>query len=316
MKAMTYSRYGGTEVLELAQLPAPKVPPGSVLIRVKAAAVNPVDWKIMAGGLDALMDVHFPVIPGWDVAGVVEAVGFDTPEFSVGDQVYSYGRRDSVQGGTFAELVALPAFMVAPKPASLSWEQAAGLPLTGLTALRTLEALAVDTSAQYGGTLLIHNGAGGVGRAAIQIAAQRGAGPGLRIIATASAKNHARLRELGAEPVAYGDGLVERVRALAPGGVDAVADFAGGVLEDTLALLRAGGRHASIADHTVTAHGGRYVWVRPDGQGLGRLGALADAGILTVDVAAAFPMQELAAAFTESMDGHAGGKIVLTPFSA
>ncbi|WP_125610228.1 NADP-dependent oxidoreductase [Specibacter cremeus] len=313
MKAMTYARYGGPDVLELSQLPTPKVSPGSVLIRVKAAAVNPVDWKLMAGGLDAIMDVHFPVVPGWDVAGVVETVGLDTPEFTPGDEVFAYGRRDTVQGGTFAELVALPAAMVARKPTSLSWEQAAGLPLTGLTALRTLAAVGIaPDDRDGGGTLLIHNGSGGVGRAAIQLAGLAG---NVRVIATASARNHDRLRELGAEPVEYGEGLDERVRALAPGGVGAVVDFAGGVLETTLAVLRPGGRHASIADPSVVARGGRHIWVRPDGRELGRLASLADAGRLTVDVAATYPLEKLAAAFRASMAGHGGGKIVLTPFS-
>jgi NADPH:quinone reductase-like Zn-dependent oxidoreductase len=307
MKAMTYARYGGTEVLEQTGQPVPKVSPGSVLIRVKAAGVNPVDWKVMAGYLDPIMDVTFPVVPGWDVAGVVEAVGLDTPEFEVGDEVYSYGRRDTVHGGTFAELVALPASAVSRKPAALDWEQAAGLPLTGLTALRTLDALQVAE----GGTLLIHNGAGGVGRTAIQLAVHAGA----RVIATASAKNHARLRELGAEPVEYGEGLADRVRALAPDGVDAVADFAGGVLAATLAVLKPAGRHVSIADAAVAEHGGRYVWVRPDAGGLDRLGAMVDAGVLTVDVSATYPMEQAAAAFQSSMSGHGGGKIVLTGFS-
>jgi NADPH:quinone reductase-like Zn-dependent oxidoreductase len=307
MKAMSYAQYGGPEVLVASERPVPKVSPGSVLIRVKAAGVNPVDWKVMAGYLDPIMDATFPVIPGWDVAGVVEAVGLDTPEFQVGDEVYSYGRRDVVQGGTFAELVALPAAIVSRKPKSLSWEQAAGLPLTGLTALRSLDVLDL----QAGETLLVHNGAGGVGRAAIQLAAHAGA----RVIATASAKNHARLRELGADPVEYGDGAADRVRELAPGGVDAVADFAGGVLEATLAVLKEGGRHVSIADGSVSAHGGRYLWVRPDARQLDRLSALADAGTLAVDVGATFPMQEAPAAFAASMSGHGGGKIVLTPFS-
>lgn len=307
MKAMTYTQFGGTEVLEVSELPTPKVAPGAVLIRVKAASVNPVDWKIMAGYLDTLMDITFPVIPGWDVAGVVEAVGFDTPEFAVGDAVYSYGRRDTVQGGTFAQLVALPASVVAHKPQSLTWEQAAGLPLTGLSALRTLDALDLET----GHTLLIHNGAGGVGRMAIQLAVNAGA----RVIATASKKNHERLRELGAEPVEYGENLVQNVRTLAPEGVDAVADFAGNVVEQTLAVLTSGGKHASLADGSVEAAGGRYIWVRPDRGELERLSVMVGAGTLSVDVAASYPMEELAAAFESSMAGHVSGKIVLTPFS-
>lgn len=307
MNAMTYSSYGGLEVLERSTVPMPKVGPGSVLIRVKAAGVNPVDWKIMSGGLDGLMDITFPVIPGWDVAGVVEAVGFDVPEFQVGDEVYSYGRRDTVHGGSSAEFVVLPVAIVARKPRALTWTQAAGLPLVGLTALRSLDALEL----KKGSTLLIHNGAGGVGRAGVQIAVHRG----VRVIATASERNHARLRELGAEPIAYGDGLAERLTNLVPEGVDAVADFVGGVLDVTLAVLRDGGTHASIADRTVMQHGGHYIWVRPSAIDLDRLTAMVENGSLTVDVGSTFPMQDLAAAYEASMSGHGDGKIVVTEFS-
>lgn len=307
MKAMAYSQYGGPEVLARLELPVPKVSPGSVLIRVKAAGVNPVDWKIMAGHLDGLMDVNFPVVPGWDVAGIVEAVGFDTPEFKVGDEVFSYGRKDTVHGGTFAELVALPASIITHKPSNLPWVQAAALPLTGLTAQRTLDALGLLA----GSTLLIHNGSGSVGRSCIQLASN----DGVRVIATASAKNHARLRELGAEPVDYGAGLVDRVRALAPDGVEAVADFIGGVLEDSLAVLKDGGRHASIADSSVMNHGGQYIWVRPGAEDLERLSLLVEDGTLSVDVAQTFPLQEAARAFEASMSGHGSGKVVLTEFN-
>ena len=251
MKAITYARYGSPDVLELTDQPMPKVAPGMVLVRVKAAAVNPVDWKVMAGYLDPMMDIHFPAIPGWDVAGVVESVGIDSPEFAVGDEVIAYGRKDYVQGGTFAEFVALPERILARKPASLGWEQAAGLPLAGLTAYQVLTRLGVGAE----DTVLIHGGAGGVGLLAIQIAVARGA----RVIATASEANHAFLRALGAEPVRYGDGLTERVLAAAPGGVDVVAAFVGGVLETTLAVLAPGGRHASIADGTVEQHGGTWM---------------------------------------------------------
>ena len=108
MRAMTYETYGGPENLALTEQPRPKVGPGEVLVRVRSASVNPVDWKLMSGGLDPVMDVRFPVVPGWDVAGVVEAVGFDTPEFSSGDEVLAYARKDYVHGGTFAELVSVP----------------------------------------------------------------------------------------------------------------------------------------------------------------------------------------------------------------
>ncbi|MEU6487838.1 NADP-dependent oxidoreductase [Streptomyces sp. NPDC046887] len=305
MRAMAYDRFGGTEVLSATRRPTPKVGPGEVLVRVRAASVNPVDWKLMAGGLKDLMDTVFPVVPGWDVAGVVERTGIDVPEFSAGDEVVAYARKDYVHGGTFAELVTVPVRCLARKPSSLSWEEAAGLPLAGLTAYQTLTRLGTGER----DTVLVHNASGGVGTFAVQIARALGA----RVIGTASEANHDRLRHFGAEPVAYGDGLPGRVRKLAPGGVDVVADFVGGVLDDTLAVLAEGGRHASIADDSVTGSGGQWIWVRPDGGDLAELGALADAGKLTVPVAEVFPLDRLAEAFELSQKGHVHGKVIVRP---
>ncbi|ROQ99598.1 NADPH:quinone reductase-like Zn-dependent oxidoreductase [Streptomyces sp. 2132.2] len=303
MRAMAYETYGGTEVLTETRLPLPKLAPGELLVRVKCASVNPVDWKIMAGGLDPLMDVVYPVVPGWDVAGTVERVGIDTPEFAVGDEVMAYARKDYVHGGTFAEFVSVPVRAAAAKPASLSWQEAAGLPLAGLTAYQLLTRLATGKD----DTVLIHGAAGGVGSFGVQIARALGA----RVIGTASPRNHDRLRELGCEPVEYGEGLVDRVRALAPDGVTVAADFVGGVLDVTQAVLAEGGRHASIADPTVLGAGGQWMWVRPDAEGLAELGRLADAGQLKVTVAKTFPLAQLAEAFELSQTGRTAGKIVL-----
>ena len=216
MKAITYSTYGGPDVLTLTELEDPKVGPGEILIDVRAAGVNPVDWKVMSGGLDPLMTTTFPVIPGWDVAGVVTAVGLDTPEFSVGDEVMAYARKDWIQAGSFAEQMTVPVRAAAHKPASLTFEQAAALPLAGLTAHQSLHRLGLES----GQTVLVHGANGGVGSFAVQIAAAAGA----RVIGTASKRNHERLRGLGAEPVEYGEGLVGRVREHAPEGVDLVVD--------------------------------------------------------------------------------------------
>ncbi|WP_079191678.1 NADP-dependent oxidoreductase [Streptomyces sp. CB00455] len=303
MRAMAYETYGGTEVLSEQRLPLPKVGPGEVLVRVKCASVNPVDWKIMSGGLDALMDVVYPVVPGWDVAGTVERVGIDTPEYAEGDEVIAYARKDYVHGGTFAEYVTVPVRALARKPASLSWAEAAGLPLAGLTAYQLLTRLGTGKD----DTVLIHGAAGGVGSFGVQIARALGA----RVIGTASPRNHDRVRELGAEPVAYGDGLAARVRELAPDGVTVVADFVGGVLDVTRDVLHDDGRHASIADPTVTGSGGEWMWVRPVGSDLAELGRLVDAGALKVTVAKTFPLAELAAAFESSQGGHTAGKIVI-----
>ncbi|MFG1496332.1 NADP-dependent oxidoreductase [Saccharospirillum sp. HFRX-1] len=303
MKAITYDQYGDNSVLQLTDQPMPKVGPDDVLVKVKSASVNPVDWKIMMGYLDPMLHTWFPVTPGWDVAGVVEQVGMDVPEFKVGDEVIGYARRDMVNDGTYAEYTTVPVRALARKPAALSWDEAGALPLAGLTGYQLLTRLGL----QQDETVLIHNAAGGVGILAVQIARHFGA----RVIATASEKNHDFLRELGAEPVAYGDGLTDRVKALAPEGVDLVADFVGGVLDVTQAVLKTGGRHASIADGEVTKAGGQMVWVRPSDTDLQALADMADAGALTVPLAATFALADTAKAFELSQGGHARGKIAI-----
>lgn len=306
MRAVVYDRFTkDLDALEVREVADPKVAPASVLIEVRAAGVNPVDWKLMAGGLDAIMPTRFPVIPGWDVAGVVIAVGMDTPEFQVGDEVMAYARKDTVGAGTFAERVAVPVSAVTRKPATVSWEQAGALPLAGGTALRAIEALG-DLN---GRTVLIHGGAGGVGGFAVQIAAAAGG----KVIATASERNHDYVRSLGGEPTTYGEGLAERVREIAGGPVDAVADFVGGMLEVTLDVLADGGTHVSIADPSVTQHGGRHIWVRPDGTQTARLAELVGQGRLQVEVAETFPLDRVADAFRASQSGHTRGKLVIVP---
>lgn len=304
MKAIITHSYGDPDQLTWTDRPDPKVGPDSVLVRVKAVGVNPVDWKVLAGHLDPLMNVHFPLIPGWDVAGVVERTGLDATEFAVGDEVVGYVRKDEVQHGTFAELVAAPVRTLARKPAALSWQQAAGLPLAGLTALQVLDRVGVTK----GETVLVHAASGGVGSLGVQIAVARGA----RVIGTASERNHDFLRSLGAEPVTYGDGLAGRVRELAPDGVDAAVDFVGnGVIDVSQELLRDTSRVASIADNEVLEKGGHMVWVRPDSAGLAALGDLADAGKLTVHVDTVLPLSQAAEAFRRSQEGRTRGKIVL-----
>jgi NADPH:quinone reductase-like Zn-dependent oxidoreductase len=306
MRAAVYDAYTENfDDITVREMPEPKLPPASVLIEVRAAGVNPVDWKLVGGHLDPVMPTQFPVTPGWDVAGVVVGLGFDTPEFSIGDEVVAYARKDVLGTGTFAEKVAVPVRAVAAKPKSLSWEQAGGLPLAGGTALRTLESLGTIE----GRTVLIHGASGGVGSFAVQIARAAGA----RVIGTASEANHDYLRGLGAEPVTYGDGMVERVLDTAGGKVDGVADFVGEVLDETLAVLADGGSHASVADPSVAEHGGRYIWVRPDGAETARLGLLADEGKLSVEVAKTYGLDEVAQAFKDSATGHVRGKLVIVP---
>ncbi|WP_030684041.1 NADP-dependent oxidoreductase [Streptomyces sp. NRRL B-1347] len=306
MKAISYRAYGGAEVLEYGDVRDPKVGPDTVLVKVRAAAVNPVDHKCREGYLDAVLDPVFPVIPGWDVAGVVVQPGVAVPEFTVGDEVIGYVREDFLSRGTLAEYVAAPVRTLARKPRNLTFEEAAGLPLAGLTAYQVVhKALAVGE----GDVVLVHAAAGGVGSFAVQLARHAGA----RVIGTASERNHAYLRELGAEPVTYGEGLADRVRALAPEGVDAAFDTVGGdTLKVSAELLAPGGRLASVADGSVIGLGGQYCFVRPDADDLRRLTELAEQDVLTVHVDATFPLERAADAHRLSEQGRTRGKIVVT----
>jgi NADPH:quinone reductase-like Zn-dependent oxidoreductase len=275
-------------------------------VRVKATSVNPVDWKVREGYLQGAYPHHLPIIPGWDVAGVVEAVGpAVTTGLAVGDEVYGYVRRDDVKFGTSAELVPAPERTVTRKPASLTFEEAAAVPLAAMTAYQALtEALEV----QAGDRVLVHAGAGGVGHFAVQIAAALGA----EVVATASERNHDFLRGLGAaEVVDYGAGPVSEQLSTP---VDAVLDLVGGAaLADAPKQVKDTSRVASIVDAaTVLDQGGRYVFVRPEREHLDALARLADEGRLTVEVAARYPLEQIADAQRASEDGHVRGKVVVT----
>ncbi|MER5807503.1 NADP-dependent oxidoreductase [Streptomyces sp. NPDC002033] len=305
MKAISYSTYGTPTALELVEVPEPKVGPSEVLVRVKAAGVNPVDWKLAAGFLGHVLEVRHPVIPGWDVAGIVEAVGPDTDDYAVGDEVYGYVRKEWVQLGTYAELVTAPVRTLARKPRELSFEQAAGLPLAGLTSYQAITRAGVTA----GQTVVIHSAAGGVGSLGVQIAVSLGA----RVLGTAGAHNHEYLRSLGAEPVLYGDGVAERIAALAPEGVDAGLDFYGeGGVELLQSVVREGGPVISVADNDADSKGAKHIWARASTADLTTLAELADSGRLKVNVEHVLPLADAAAAWELSASGRTRGKIVLT----
>lgn len=306
MKAISYSRYGSADVLEYGERPDPKVGPDSVLVKVRAAAVNPVDWKAREGYLQASLEAVFPVIPGWDVSGVVVQPGAAVDEFEVGDEVIGYVREDFLSRGTFAEYVAAPVRTLARKPLSVGFEEAAGLPLCGLTAHQVLHKV---LKVREGETVLVHAAAGGVGSLAVQLARHAGC----RVVGTAGPHNHAYVRGLGGEPVEYGKGLADRLRALAPDGFDAAFDTVGGeALRVSAATLAPGGRLASIADAEVFSYGGRYAFVRPDATDLAHLAGLAEQGIVSVHVDRTFPLEQAADAYRLNEQGRTRGKVVVT----
>ena len=300
MRAIHYTEYGGPDRLNAADVAEPHAGPGQVRIAVRAAGVNPVDWKLLSGAMAGGDAPDAPTIPGIDAAGVVDEVGADVTGVAVGDEVFGFA------AGAAAELAVLGDW--APKPAGVAWDEVGGFPVAVETAIRCLHLI----GAAPGQTIVVDGAAGGVGQAAIQIASARG----IAAIGTASEGNHDRLRELGATPTTYGDGLVDRVRALAPGGVDGAIDTAGkGSVGELAELTGAGERVVTIADFSTSVPG---VHVTSGGEidrtaALREAAALAADGKLSLPVQRTFPLEEIADAYALSLEGHVAGKLVLVP---
>jgi NADPH:quinone reductase-like Zn-dependent oxidoreductase len=309
LRGVAFDRFGGPEVLRVRDdLPEPPVGPDVALVRVHAAGVNPVDLSIREGRLAGAFPHHFPIIPGWELSGVVEAAGPALQNASVGDEVTAYVRRDDVQWGATAELVPVPDRCIGPKPSSMSFIEAGALPLAGLTAY---QALTWHLNLEEGDRVLITRGSGGVGTMAIQIAVALGA----EVVTTASPRNEGYVRSLGAAEVYdYAAGPVsEQLREP----VDALLDLVGGdTMHDAVQAVRLdpprGIRLASIVDTAIAEHDGSYVFVHPDGEGLGQLAMMAEAGHLRVPIAKAFPLEETAEAHRLMAEGHVRGKLVVT----
>jgi NADPH:quinone reductase-like Zn-dependent oxidoreductase len=309
VRAIAIEAFGGPDRLQVMDLPVPPVAPDGVLVRVRAAGVNPVDVGIREGRLRDLFPYHFPLVPGWDAAGVVERVGPAVTDFRPGDEVYGYCRMHHIQWGTYAEYVSVPESFLAHKPRSLSFEEAAAMPLAALTAHQSLDALGV----RGGEAVFVAGGAGGVGHFAVQLAVDRAA----RVMATASERNHGFLRELGAEPLLYESPDVGRwVREmLASDGADAAVDLFGGLArEQAFCALRQGGRLASVASPPPEARPGyevHYVFVRPHGEELAWLAQLVAEAKLRPVVEEVFPLERAADAQERITKGHVRGKLVL-----
>jgi len=305
MRGAAYDRFGDVDVLTVRDdLPEPPVGPDTVLVRVHAAGVNPVDLAIRRGLLAGAYPHHFPIVPGWELAGVVEAAGPAVVDFGPGDEVFGYVRRDDVQWGAMAELVPAPQRCLAHKPASLSFAEAGALPLAGLTAY---QALTEVLDVHEGERVLVHRAAGGVGFNAVQIAVALGA----HVVGTASPRNHGFLRDAGVAEVL--DHSAGPISAQLSEPVDAVLDLVGGdTLADAPKQVRDVGRVASVVDPSVNGMGGRYLFVRPDAHDLEELGRMADAGQLRVPIAKAFPLEQVAEAQELVAGGHVRGKVVVT----
>jgi NADPH:quinone reductase-like Zn-dependent oxidoreductase len=309
MRAMAVTAFGGPEVLQPVDLPRPEPLPTEVLVRVVAAGVNPVDWKSRQGQGMAGVLGEPPFVVGWDVAGVVEAVGHGVTTLAPGDEVLGMPWFPR-QAGAYAEYVTAPSRQFVRKPAELSFEQAAGLPLAGLTAWQIL----VDTAnVQPGQRVLITAAAGGVGHLAVQVAKGRGA----TVIGTARTLKHGKLRSYGVdEPIDYTTTDV----AEAAGQVDVVVDLVGGS-QDLVRTLGPGGLFVNVPSAApdelaaeVEARGARFTrfLVEPDHEGLFALSQLVEDGDLRVDVSATFPLEHAAKAHAQGETGRTAGKLVLT----
>jgi NADPH:quinone reductase-like Zn-dependent oxidoreductase len=303
MQAVVFEEFGGPEVLRTEDVTEPHAGPGQTRVRVRAAGVNPIDFKVRRGWTKGFIDVTFPATPGMEVAGVVDEVG-EGSEFAVGDEVVGWSTT-----GSYAEHALVG--NVVRKPEGLSWEQAVGLPIAGETAQRVLDELQLKD----GETLLLHGAAGAVGSIAAQLARTAGA----TVIGTASPANHDFLRSLGVIPVAYGEGLVDRVREVAPQGIDAVFDTAGqGGLKESIELRGDTDRIVTIADFSaaelgVAASMGSSASPAEIAAGLTNQLQAAAAGNLQVRIAQTFALTDAAKAQELSESGHAPGKVVVLP---
>lgn len=331
MKAVIADSYGGPEVLQLADaIPAPQIGPNGVLVRVRATSVNPVDWKLREGWLDGLWKLRFPVIWGCDVSGSVEEVGRSVTLFQPGDEVYGFkhGKVGETYRGTYAEYAVLPENTLARKPARLSHEEAAAVPLAALTAW---QALVGQGRIKPGSKVLIHAAAGGVGVFAVQIAKSFGA----YVAATASSRNHEFLRQLGADQVI--DYTRERIEKKLSG-YDIVLDSVGEpAWSSSLKVLRPGGRLITLTLPTPHGPAGRVNFfstaisavlsgsarallrgklflmahVKPRGGDLEKINALIEAGKLCPVIAKVYSLEQIAEAHRESQKGHVRGKLVV-----
>jgi NADPH2:quinone reductase len=304
-RAVRFDHYGGIDVLYLADVPMPAAEAGQVVVQVKAAAINPGEASIREGYLDAQYPSTFPSGEGSDLAGVVTAVGDGVTAFSAGDEVLGW----SWDRSSHADYVAVPAGQLIARPAGLAWPVAGAMYVVGVTAYAAVRAVSV----QPGDTVAVSAAAGGVGAVTVQLLATKGA----KVIGIASPANHAWLTGLGVTPVAYGDGLADRLRAAAPDGIDAFIDLFGpeyvklavelGIPRDRIETIIA---YAAAREYGTQAAGSSDATTTDV---LAEMTGLVASGQIEIPIAATYPLDQVQQAFTELARRHTRGKIVLIP---
>lgn len=295
MKKVSFAEFGGPDVLHLVDAAEPHAGPGRIRIAVRAAGVNPVDWRIREGQFQRTRPIELPAGVGHDAAGVVDEIGRGVAGIAIGDRVFGAG------DDTYAEFAVLSAW--APIPVGLTFEEAAGYPSVVETALRILD----QVGAQSGQTLLVSGASGGVGSAVLQIAHDRG----ITVIGTAGAANQDYLRSLGAVATTYGDGWVERVRRL--GHIDAALDLAGsGVIRELVELTGDPRKVVTIADLGAPELGVRFSGVAGSmTEALTAATGLISRGKLRIPVERSYPLADAARAHADSRAGHTRGRRVV-----
>jgi NADPH:quinone reductase-like Zn-dependent oxidoreductase len=304
-RAVRFDKYGGIDVLHLVEVDRPVSGPGQVLVRVKAAGINPGEAAIREGVFAKQWPAKFPSGQGSDLAGIVEEVGTAVKNVAVGDEVIGFTNNRSSQ----AELVVVEADHLIHRPAHVSWEQAGALFVAGTTAYAAVQAV----SLKAGDTVVVSGAAGGVGSIAVQLARNIGA----KVIGLAGAANHAWLSDHGVIPIGYGDGVAERIRAASGNKVDAFVDtFGGGYVELALELGVAPDRIDTIIDFAAAAkHGVKTAGnsAAANAKVLAELASLIDAGRLKIPIAKVYPLADVREAYQDLARRHTRGKIVLVP---
>ncbi|MBL3658389.1 NADP-dependent oxidoreductase [Fulvivirga sediminis] len=309
MKALILNEFEGPLEVVTKEKPEPKE--GEVLVRIKAAGINPVDAMITNGYMKDRMKHHFPLVPGWEMAGVVEECGYGARRFMNGEEVYAYARRPEVGEGTFAEYICLPESYLSKKPVNISFEEAGSVPLTGLTAYQCL----FDTGKlKQEDVVLVLGASGGVGTFAIQLAKYHGS----TVVAVASEDNHTYLKELGADYcIDYKNQDVEKeVKNKFKEGVDLVLDAVGGdTTEIGVQCMKKGGKIVSIAnpgediDDQVDF---TFVFVEPNSRQLDHIREIIEAGNMKVPMQKTYKLDEVKHAFEQILSGHTTGKIAFS----